>query len=208
MTITSGGALPDAGALQLVSVTEAARMLGISRTLAYQLVARDELPSVRFGSRVYVLHRAVMLLLGACEDESLVVGGAGARPTERPAGRRRVVPDSQSTPAVPAAPESEARPRPRRRRPEPETQLTLFEPTDQPTMTTPTDPPSRRPYLSSTRSSNPRSDTDPYRGVPPSNQPDALAPGVRRGRVNVPGNGAGDRSGLNGSLNGEAGSGC
>ena len=44
--------------------------------------------------------------------------------------------------------------------------------------------------------------------LPPSNQPDALAPGVRRGRVSVPGNGAGERSALNGNLNEEAGSGC
>lgn len=179
MTITSGEALSDGGAFQLISVTEAARMLGISRTLAYQLVARDELPSVRFGCRVYVLRRAVMLLLGACEDESLVSGGAGARPTERPAGRRRV-PDTRSAPAAQGAPEPEARPRPRRRRPEPEHQLTLFEPTDQPTTTTPPDPTSRRPNPPSTRSPNPRSDTDPYRILPPSNQPDTSAPGVRQ----------------------------
>lgn len=48
--------------------------------------------------------------------------------------------------------------------------------------------------------------------VPPSltrsNQPDALAPGVRRRPVNVPGNGAGERSGLNRNVNGEAGSPC
>lgn len=44
--------------------------------------------------------------------------------------------------------------------------------------------------------------------LPPSNRPDALAPGVRRGRVNVPGNGAGGRSAVNGNHNGEAGSGC
>jgi hypothetical protein len=40
--------------------------------------------------------------------------------------------------------------------------------------------------------------------LPTSNQPDALAPGVRRGPVNVAGNGAGELSGLNGNLNAEA----
>jgi hypothetical protein len=44
--------------------------------------------------------------------------------------------------------------------------------------------------------------------LPPSNQPDALAPEVRRGPVNVPGNGASERSALNANLNGEAGSPC
>lgn len=44
--------------------------------------------------------------------------------------------------------------------------------------------------------------------LPPSNQPDALAPGVRRGPVNVAGNEAGEWLGLNGNLNAEAGSSC
>jgi hypothetical protein len=39
--------------------------------------------------------------------------------------------------------------------------------------------------------------------LPPSNRPDALAPGVRRGVVNVAGNRAGELSALNGNLNGE-----
>jgi excisionase family DNA binding protein len=37
-----------------VTVVEAARLLGISRSLAYDLVARDELPSIRLGRRVLV----------------------------------------------------------------------------------------------------------------------------------------------------------
>jgi hypothetical protein len=40
--------------------------------------------------------------------------------------------------------------------------------------------------------------------LPTSNQPDALAPGVQRGAVNVAGNRAGDLSGLNGNPNGKA----
>jgi excisionase family DNA binding protein len=37
-----------------VSVTEAAQMLGISRTLAYRLVRTGELPSRRFQGRIIV----------------------------------------------------------------------------------------------------------------------------------------------------------
>ena len=37
-----------------ISVPEAARRLGISRSFAYQLVQRGELPSVRFGRRIAV----------------------------------------------------------------------------------------------------------------------------------------------------------
>src|SRR5439155_25253411 len=93
------------------------------------------------------------------------------------------------------------RPNRRDRDPRSTTQLSLFEiPLQPPTPseTIPTAPP-------------PTSTTpgpDPYRGLPPSNQPDALAPGVRRGRVNVAGSRAGERSVLNGNLNGGAGSGC
>ncbi|MGH9158280.1 MAG: helix-turn-helix domain-containing protein [Acidimicrobiales bacterium] len=37
-----------------ISVDEAARLLGISRDLAYDLVRRGELPSVRLGRRIVV----------------------------------------------------------------------------------------------------------------------------------------------------------
>lgn len=36
------------------SVPEVARMLGLSRSYAYALVARGEIPSTRFGGRVVV----------------------------------------------------------------------------------------------------------------------------------------------------------
>ncbi len=45
------------------SVTEAAEVLGISRTLAYELVARNQLPHVRFGRRVLVPRKALMRLV-------------------------------------------------------------------------------------------------------------------------------------------------
>jgi excisionase family DNA binding protein len=41
------------------TVAEAARCLGISRTLAYELVARGELPSVRLGRRLVIPRRAL-----------------------------------------------------------------------------------------------------------------------------------------------------
>ena len=37
-----------------VTVPEAAKMLGISRNFAYQLVREGKLPSVRFGKRILI----------------------------------------------------------------------------------------------------------------------------------------------------------
>ena len=42
-----------------LSVDEAGALLGISRDLAYDLVARGELPSVRLGRRLVVPRRAL-----------------------------------------------------------------------------------------------------------------------------------------------------
>ena len=50
-----------------LSVTEAAELLGISRALAYELVARGELPSLQFGRRLVVPWRAIERLLSSCE---------------------------------------------------------------------------------------------------------------------------------------------
>ena len=47
----------------VLSVTEAAGLLGISRGLAYELVARGELPSLR--RRIVVPRRALAALLEA-----------------------------------------------------------------------------------------------------------------------------------------------
>ncbi len=41
----------------VMSVSEAAERLGISRTLAYELVARGELPTLRLGRRILVPRR-------------------------------------------------------------------------------------------------------------------------------------------------------
>ncbi|MGH8972182.1 MAG: helix-turn-helix domain-containing protein [Acidimicrobiia bacterium] len=47
----------------VLSVAEAADLLGISRSLAYDLVARGELPARRFGGRIVVLRRPLQRLL-------------------------------------------------------------------------------------------------------------------------------------------------
>ncbi len=52
------GSVPVGEKLAL-SVEEAGALLGISRDLAYDLVARRELPSVRLGRRIVVPRRAL-----------------------------------------------------------------------------------------------------------------------------------------------------
>lgn len=55
------------GAL-VVTVPEAARLLGISRTHAYELVARGELAHVRLGRRIVISRHALGVLLGIEAD--------------------------------------------------------------------------------------------------------------------------------------------
>ena len=47
-----------------LTVSEAGALLGISRALAYELVARGELPAVRLGRRLVVPKVAISELLG------------------------------------------------------------------------------------------------------------------------------------------------
>lgn len=49
-----------------LSIDEVAEILGISAGLAYGLVARGELPSLRFGRRILVPRKAVDELVNAC----------------------------------------------------------------------------------------------------------------------------------------------
>jgi excisionase family DNA binding protein len=76
-----------------LSVTEAAELLGISRALAYELVARGELPSLQFGRRLVVPWRAIERLLASCEDTA---------PTEPPeaGGERRLIDLDRPTPTI------------------------------------------------------------------------------------------------------------
>jgi excisionase family DNA binding protein len=48
----------------VLSVPEAAAILGISKALAYELVARKELPSLRLGRRIVVPRAALEGVLG------------------------------------------------------------------------------------------------------------------------------------------------
>ena len=60
----------------VLSVAEAAKALGISRTLAYELVARHELPFLRLGRRIVVPRHALEELLGLASP----VASPGANP--------------------------------------------------------------------------------------------------------------------------------
>ena len=46
------------------TVDEVAKLLGISRTLAYELVSRKVLPSIRLGRRIVVPRKALEEFLG------------------------------------------------------------------------------------------------------------------------------------------------
>ena len=48
----------------VVTVPEAARLLGISRTHAYELVARGELTHLRLGRRIVIPKHSIETLLG------------------------------------------------------------------------------------------------------------------------------------------------
>ncbi|MGH9009276.1 MAG: helix-turn-helix domain-containing protein [Acidimicrobiia bacterium] len=56
-------ALVDRPEQLVLSVPEAAGLLGISRRLAYELAARGELPVLRLGGRVLILRRPLERLL-------------------------------------------------------------------------------------------------------------------------------------------------
>lgn len=49
----------DASDMQLLTVPEAAKVLRIGRNLAYELIARGELPSVRLGRAIRVPRSAL-----------------------------------------------------------------------------------------------------------------------------------------------------
>ena len=53
---------------QVLTVPEAAQILGISRSLAYALVSRDEIKAVRLGRRIVVPNRVIDELLGRNTD--------------------------------------------------------------------------------------------------------------------------------------------
>ena len=52
-----------------LTVKEAAKALGISRGLAYEMVKTGEIPSIRLGKRILVPQRALQLLLERHEEK-------------------------------------------------------------------------------------------------------------------------------------------
>ena len=56
------------GTAMVVSVPEAARLLGISRTHAYELVARGELAHLRLGRRIVIPKHAIETMLGLAPE--------------------------------------------------------------------------------------------------------------------------------------------
>ena len=55
--------MPDDERL-VITVEEAGRLLGISRSLAYQLVRQGDIPSLRLGRRIVVPRHALESKLG------------------------------------------------------------------------------------------------------------------------------------------------
>lgn len=53
----------------VLSVAEAGELLGLSRAFAYELVARGELPVIRFGRRIVVPKAALLELLGCASSD-------------------------------------------------------------------------------------------------------------------------------------------
>jgi excisionase family DNA binding protein len=72
-----------------LTIEEAAAVLGISRALAYELVKRGELPSLRLGRRVVVLRKALEAFVEAV-----------TRTSASPAGRRLMRTNREKMPAV------------------------------------------------------------------------------------------------------------
>jgi predicted transcriptional regulator len=169
---------------------------------------------------------AYELDLEACRHVGLLLAGVAANEMPLPAPPCPATPDaverdaverdaadSATAAAVRAEPKASASP-PQRRVPEPGSQ-SLFDLSDEPSpsLTHQSNDLLRLTPLPSTASP---SDPVPQHALPTaipssrtrSSQPDALAPEVRREGVNVARNGAGRRSSLNGSHDGEAGSPC
>jgi excisionase family DNA binding protein len=114
-----------------MSVAEAARILGISRTLAYDLVASGQLPSFRMGGRLRVPRRGVERLTEAREEN-----GAGRASAVDDLAGGKTVPALQPESGPPTGRRlSSASPRAtrvHRRTPGSVTQLTLFDSSPQP----------------------------------------------------------------------------
>lgn len=83
----------------VLTVSEAASVLRLSRAFTYDLVARGELPSVHFGRRIMIPRAAIERIL----DDSLPTSRPRRDPTSRGADASHV-----STPGVTATPRRSA----------------------------------------------------------------------------------------------------
>ncbi len=54
---------PTPGQRRTITVTETARLLGISRTCAYESVRRGELPAIHLGKRIVIGRAAIEAML-------------------------------------------------------------------------------------------------------------------------------------------------
>ena len=155
----------------VMSVVEAARLLGISKTLAYNLVARQELPSLRLGGRVRIPRRALERLTESRREPSPDVPqspgkGSGRRPARAPAPASRAgIDDGQPTKAHRSDRGD--------RDPRSTTQLALFDIPLQPP--TPSEIIATAPPPTSTTP-----EPGPDRALPSTHQHDTSAPGVRQ----------------------------
>jgi excisionase family DNA binding protein len=62
-----------------LTVEEAARALGIGRSLAYELARRGELPTLRLGRRLLVSKAALDRMLSSIEGQAAPADGDGGR---------------------------------------------------------------------------------------------------------------------------------
>jgi excisionase family DNA binding protein len=56
------------------TVTEAAELLGISRTTAYQCVRRGEIPALALGRRIVITRAQLETLLGPLPIDNAITG--------------------------------------------------------------------------------------------------------------------------------------
>jgi len=67
---------------QTITVEEAARLLGISRGLAYEMARRGKLPALRFGRRLVVPLQALERLLGGSPGNRDAASDNQGQPTK------------------------------------------------------------------------------------------------------------------------------
>lgn len=82
-----GTLLPDPGVEPTVSVERAAKILGVSRGLAYQAVHGGQLPALRIGRRLRVPTAPLLRLIGSDLPSQQRRPVGGSLTAERPQGK-------------------------------------------------------------------------------------------------------------------------